>query len=436
MDAPLATPAPAPEPAPQPPCIVSWNLTGRCNLACAHCYLDAVQRKTQVRDELDTQDALAVIEQLSRMAPGAMLVLTGGEPLLRPDLAQLIEAAAVELMPVVGTNGTLLDAARARTLERAGAAGVGISLDSSTPAFHDRLRGVPGAFAGAHRGIAAAREAGLAIVVQTTVFEDNRGDLAALAAFAAQAGAMAFNVFFLVCTGRGVTQTDLSPGSYEETLGEIVRLQDQHPGLKIRARCAPWMRRLQGLHAGESGGGYADWSSACLAGRRYFRITPQGRVTPCPYVPTPVGDLRVQSLQQIWADHPTLRALRTGLPGGKCGGCDFRSSCGGCRARALAEHGDLLAEDPKCAYVPAPGRVPEAPPPTAARPRVAWAPEATARLARVPAFLRGKLEARLEEHAASEGVERITVEFVARHRPPAAVLERLRTRVGTREPGA
>lgn len=432
----MVAPAAASTSAPQPPCIVSWNLTSRCNLACAHCYLDAVQRKAPLRDELDTQEALAVIGQLSRLAPGAMLVLTGGEPLLRPDLAQLVGAAAdAGLMPVVGTNGTLLDEARARTLGKAGVAGAGISLDSSTPAFHDRLRGRSGAFAGACRGIAAAREAGLAIVVQATVFEDNRRDLAALATLAVQAGAMAFNVFFLVCTGRGVTQTDLAPASYEDTLGEIVRLQQRYPGLRIRARCAPWMRRLQGLHVGESGGGYADWSSACLAGRRYLRITPQGRVTPCPYVPTAVGDLRTQSLKPIWADHPVLRALRNGLPGGKCGACDFRRSCGGCRARALAAHGDLLAEDPKCAYVPAPGRVPEAPAPTDVRPRVAWAPEATARLARVPAFLRGKLEARLEEHAASEGVERITVEFVARHRPPAAVLERLRAQTGSLAPG-
>src|SRR3990170_3275134 len=134
----MMIPAAAPPPAPY---VVSWNLTSRCNLVCAHCYLDAVQRKTQARDELDTEDALAVIRQLSQMAPGAMLVLTGGEPLLRSDLPRLVKAAADgDLMPVVGTNGTLLDAARAESLKDAGAAGVGISLDASAPAFHDRLR--------------------------------------------------------------------------------------------------------------------------------------------------------------------------------------------------------------------------------------------------------------------------------------------------------
>jgi len=427
--------ATAPPPVAPAPYIVSWNLTSRCNLVCAHCYLDAVQRKTQARDELDTGDALAVIGELARLAPGAMLVLTGGEPLLRSDLARLVNAAAGGgLMPVVGTNGTLLDAARAASLKDAGAAGVGISLDSSAPEFHDRLRGVPGAWALARRGIAAAHAAGLAIVVQATVFEENRNDLAVLAELAAQAGAMAFNVFFLVCTGRGVTQTDLTPASYEATLHEIVRLQDRHPGLKIRARCAPYMRRLQGLHAGESGRGYADWSSACLAGRHYFRITPQGGVTPCPYIPAAVGDLRTQSLEGIWREHPTLHALRNGLPGGKCGACDFRYGCGGCRARALAEHGDVMAEDPKCAYVRPPERAPEAAPGAAERPRVAWVPDAEARLLRVPAFVRGKVKALLEERAASEGIDRITVEFVARHRPPAAVMDRLRAYVEARGP--
>lgn len=425
----------APESASPAPYIVSWNLTSRCNLVCAHCYLDAVQRKSEARDELDTDAALAVVGELSRMAPGAMLVLTGGEPLLRPDLLRLVQAAADGgLVPVVGSNGTLLDARRAASLKEAGAAGVGISLDSAAPGFHDRLRGVTGAWASARRAIAAARKAGLEVVVQTTVFEENRDHLGALAQFAAEAGAMAFNVFFLVCTGRGVTQTDLASASYEQTLHEIVRLQGRHPGLKIRARCAPYMRRLQGLHAGESSGGYADWSSACLAGRRYLRITPQGGVTPCPYIPVVVGDLRVQPLQAIWNRHPTLNALRNALPGGKCGECDYRYGCGGCRARALAQAGDVMAEDPKCAYVRPPGHAPEARPATAGRARVAWAADAELRLQRVPAFVRDKVKAMLEERAVSEGIERITVGFVARHRPPAEVLDRLRMRFGGQEP--
>lgn len=129
------------------PQLVSWNLTRRCNLACGHCYLDAVQRKSEAPGELSTEAALRVIDEIAEAAPGAMLVLTGGEPLLRADLVGLVaRAAAVGLMPVIGTNGVLLDDDRARQLVQAGAAGVGVSLDSAAPGFHDRLRGRSGAW--------------------------------------------------------------------------------------------------------------------------------------------------------------------------------------------------------------------------------------------------------------------------------------------------
>lgn len=399
------------------PQFISWNLTRLCNLACGHCYLDAVSRKREAPDELRTEEALGVIDQLAGVAPGSMLILTGGEPLLRRDLAELVRAAAQQgLMPVVGTNGTLLTPERARILKDAGCAGVGISLDSANPGFHDRLRGVGGAWQRAVQGIEAARDAGLAVLMQTTLFEENRCDLRTMADLAEALGAMAFNLFFLVCTGRGVTQTDLSAAVYEETLREIDRLQRERPSLKIRARCAPYMRRVQGLHVGESGGGYAEWSSACLAGRRYFRITPQGYVTPCPYIPAVAGSLRMQTLNEIWQRSPLLAPLRDELPGGKCGRCDYRLSCGGCRARAHAACGDIMAEDPKCPYIPPAGAEPENRIDAAGTPAT-WTPEAEERLARVPAFLRERVRRRLEERAVAQGLREITAAFMAAHRP-------------------
>lgn len=399
------------------PQFVSWNLTRLCNLACGHCYLDAVQRKRVTPDELRTQEALGVIDQLAEVAPGAMLILTGGEPLMRRDLTDLVGATARQgLMPVIGTNGTLLTHERACALKDAGAAGVGISLDSINPAFHDRLRGVPGAWQRAMEGAEAAQAAGLPLLIQTTLFEENRGDLDALAGLAERLGAVAFNLFFLVCTGRGATQTDLAPEVYEETLRTIATVQRERPRIRIRARCAPYMRRLLGLHVGEGSEDYADWSSACLAGRRYFRITPQGQITPCPYIAESVGDLRSQGLQAIWSQSPVFARLRNELPGGKCGACDYRLSCGGCRARAYAAGGDIMAADPKCPYVAPPGVRPEIRTvPGAAG--VNWSPEANARLDRVPAFLRGMVRKRLEAHAREEGVGTITAEFVRAHRP-------------------
>jgi radical SAM protein with 4Fe4S-binding SPASM domain len=403
------------------PQLVSWNLTRRCNLACGHCYLDAVQRKSETPGELATGEALDVIDQLAAAAPEAMLVLTGGEPLLRPDLDALVGAASrAGLMPVIGTNGVLLDDARAQALRAAGAAGVGISVDAADPAFHDRLRGRPGAWEAALAGVRAARRAGLAVQVQTTLFEENRAHIEALAELAAAEGALALNFFFLVCTGRGVTQTDLAEAAYNEALAAIIALQARRERPMIRARCAPYVRRLLGLRAGAARAGYEGWSGACLAGRSYLRITPQGRVTPCPYIPEVAGDLRVTPLASIWASSPTLQRLRQELPGGKCGDCDFRYSCGGCRARAAAATGDLLGEDPKCSHLRPVGVLPEPAPRNDEVARgVRWAPDAEAILQRIPSFVRERVRVRVEEKAREAGLDEVTASFVRAARPAA-----------------
>ncbi len=416
---------------PVAPRIVSWNLTRRCNLACSHCYLDALQRKSDCGDELATEEALRVVEELADLAPGAMLVLTGGEPLLRRDLHQLVAAAASrELMPVIGTNGVLLTPERAEALRQAGAAGVGVSVDSVDPIFHDRLRGLPGAWNGALSGMRAAREAGLGVLMQTTLFAENRGDLEAFARLAREQCAMALNFFFLVCTGRGVTQTDLSGADYETALSGILQLQARHADVMIRARCAPYARRMLGLHAGQGEGAYADWSSACLAGRGYLRITPNGEVTPCPYIPQAKGSVRRASLREIWEGGAGFARLRGETPGGKCGGCDFRHSCGGCRARALAASGDLMSEDAKCAYQPSPDATPEARPGTVPVEAVAtWTPEARALLERIPGFVRSRVRTRLEEAAARESAASITLDFMRAHRPKGAFFSALRDKL-------
>ena len=402
------------------PRIVSWNLTRVCNLACGHCYLDATQRRSEAADELSTDEALQVVEDLGRMARGAMLVLTGGEPLLRRDLDRLVAAASsAELMPVVGTNGLLLGPARASALRSAGAAGVGISIDSATRTFHDRLRGMDGAWARAIDGARAARAAGLGVLLQTTLFEENRGDLEAMIGIARDVGAMALNVFFLVCTGRGVCQTDLSGARYDEALARILALQDANPDLLIRARCAPYVRRLRGLRAGEGDALHADWSSACLAGREYFRITPSGDVTACPYIPASAGNVRVAPLDAVWARAPGFQRLREETPGGKCGVCDFRVSCGGCRARALVATGDLLGEDAKCTYVPAVTALPERRERPVSANAVAWDEDAAAMLERIPGFVRDRVRERTEAAARREAVAVITLAYLRARRPGA-----------------
>jgi radical SAM protein with 4Fe4S-binding SPASM domain len=401
--------------------LVSWNLTRRCNLACGHCYLDAVQRKSESADELSSVEALRVVDQIAATAAGAMLVMTGGEPLLRKDLCTLVgRASAQGLLVVVGTNGSLLGGEEARRLKAAGAAGVGISVDSAAPAFHDRLRGRPGAWDAALAGMRAARAAGLALQMQTTLFAQNRHELAALADLAESEGAMALNFFFLVCTGRGVTQTDMPQEDYEATLDSIVRMQRERARLMVRARCAPYVRRMLGLRADEARGGYEGWSSACLAGRSYLRITPQGRVTPCPYIPEVIGELRRGSLADLWGANATLQRLRRELAGGKCGDCDFRYSCGGCRARAVAASGNLLGEDPKCAHARPRDACPEPLPAGPAGAAVRWEPDARAMLERIPAFVRERVRRRIEEKACAERLSAVTLEFLRANRPAGA----------------
>lgn len=399
--------------------LVSWNLTRACNLACGHCYLDAEQRRAQGPDEIGTDAALSIVGQIAEVAPGAMLVLTGGEPLLRGDLDTIVSAAAGSgLMPVIGTNGLRLTDKRAEALRSAGAVGVGISLDSVAPEFHDRLRGAPGAHSRALAGARAAGAAGLAVQLQTTLFAETVDGIEDMTALAESLGAMALHFFFLVCTGRGVNETDMPTALYETALHRILAVQERHPRLMVRARCAPYMRRLLRLKHGESRGGYTEASSACLAGRNYLRITPEGAVTPCPYIPEVVGDLKQAPLGDIWRASPTFHRLRSELPKGKCGDCDFRVSCGGCRARALASTGDLMANDGKCIYVRIEAAGPEPLPGAMAMGSGPfWTAEAEAMLSRIPGFVRDIVRRKVEQAAAGEGLALITLDYMRARRP-------------------
>jgi MoaA/NifB/PqqE/SkfB family radical SAM enzyme len=182
------------------PRIVSWNITGACHLRCAHCYLDA---RRPWPGELTTEEGLRLIDQMAE-AGTELLILTGGEPLLRKDLLTLSRHAAQKGIHVVlGTTGMHITLEMARSLRESGVAAAGISIDSLDPARHDAFRGVPGAWRGAVRGIESCREAGLDVVVHTTALKMNQREIPEIVRFASGKGARAFHLFFLVCTGRG-----------------------------------------------------------------------------------------------------------------------------------------------------------------------------------------------------------------------------------------
>lgn len=394
-----------------PPFIVALNLTRRCNLACAHCYLDAGIRRSGACAELVTAEVEEVLGEIASLGGETMIVLTGGEPLLRADLESIVRTAAnLGLMVVVGTNGTMLDGRRVAALTEAGVAGVGISLDSLDPICHDNFRGVPGAWARTMAAIDACREGGLAFQLHFSVTNRNAAELDAMIEFARSAGALVLNVFFLVCTGRGEQFADISTATYDDALRRVTRAAREETGLLVRAKCAPHFKRMAMeldnawpitlAHGYEAGG--------CLAGTRYCRVTPEGNVTACPYIETPVGSIRTTSFAEIWRDAPMFHRLRAPQLEGRCGCCEFRKICGGCRARPLARDGDLMGEDFLCGYQPRGGAVIEAL--GDAGGGIAWSAEAKQRLARVPPFLRRMVKSRVEAEVRREGRDAVTAD--------------------------
>ena len=385
------------------PYLISWNVTARCNLRCKHCYIDA---STAMPGELATEEALQVLEEIAELNPETMLIFTGGEPLLRPDLDELVaRAASLGMMAVLGTNGTLLTAERARELEEQGLSGVGISLDSLASSRHDGFRGLEGAWQGAVRGIDAARAAGLDVQIQMTLTRDNLPELPEAIRFAEAHYARALSVFFLVCTGRGQDLVDLSREEYERALEFLVRAQGN--GVMIRPRCAPTFRRVLAQRKPHS---ILLQSNAgrCMAGRNYCRITPDGEVTPCPYMPLTVGRLRDHSFGAIWESSSVFQALRHPSLKGRCGVCEYRELCGGCRARAFASNGDPLGEDPWCTYEPGTDEPKETPRAVL----VEWTAEAEARLKKVPFFVRTMVRSAIESLACQRGTALVTPELM------------------------
>ena len=399
------------------PHVVAWNLTRRCNLECAHCYIAAGPHESAAA-ELDTDACLAIVDQLLAVNPAPLLILSGGEPLLRRDLTEVAHyASANGATVVVGTNGTLLTDERIAALKAAGVRGVAVSVDSLRPAYHDNFRHGPGSLADTQRALARLSRQRVDFIIQTTVTKGNRAELGALVAWAALQGAVSFNCYFLVSTGRGAALTDLAPADYEAVLADLTRWQREYRGrMLVRAKCAPHFMRH--VHQSDPESPVLNYETRCPCGTQYCRITPDGKLTPCPYIPEEAGDLQTQGFAEIWRSAPLLRQLREGALGGKCGSCEYRQLCGGCRARALALEGDVLAADPSCVYEPAAGAavieaVRDVTYGSDFQPALSWSPAARERVARIPSFVRGVVMQRVEDWARQQGRSEITPELLA-----------------------
>ncbi len=424
------------------PYVVSWNLTYRCNLACEHCYLDAGAKPAvgtenfADRSELGTDECYKVIDEIAAFAPECLTILTGGEPLLRRDILDIVTRAAERgLWVVVGTNGVRVTENVAERLAKAGARGLSLSLDALDAERHDRFRMVRGAWQNTVEGAGILNRTGLPFIVQTTAGSHNLGELDAIADFAYERlAAKVWNLYFLVPTGRGQFVSDMTPAQYDEVLDALHRIQGRYQGrMLVNAKCAPhYIKTVLESPDPESHPvrTYSGGAGGCPAGTHYLGIRPNGDVTPCPYLPVFAGSIRRTSLTELWSSSELFTEIRrrTAL-GGRCGECEMNAQCGGCRARAYGMAGDMMAEDPLCTHTP--GRFVGSPLLTVRRPAIEYGPESPAtiawddaaseRMKRIPAFVRGMVTKAVEDTCRKNGLDRVTVEE----------LEKIRARMPT-----
>ncbi len=341
--------------------MVAWEVTRSCNLNCQHCR--AAAERGPYPGEMNTEESFRLIDDIASFGQ-PVIILTGGEPLLREDIYEIAAYGTSRgLRMVIAPNGTLLDRAKTLRLKESGIQRVSISLDGASPESHDHFRRVDGAFAGALRGIEKLKEVGLEFQINTTVTLKNQQELPAILKLSIGLGAVAHHIFLLVPTGRGreLAQETIQAEEYEQILHWFYEQREILP-LHLKATCAPHFYRILRQRAKEEGKkitpqshGLDAMTRGCLGGIGFCFVSHQGDVQPCGYLEVSSGNLRKQNLREIWESSPVFRRLRDfSSYKGRCGHCEYVRVCGGCRARAFATTGDYMTEEPLCGYQPSP----------------------------------------------------------------------------------
>ena len=340
--------------------LVAWEITRNCNLACMHCRASATQGP--YTGELDTPAAYRLLDQIAEVG-SPIVILTGGEPLLRPDIFEVAAYGTGKgLKMVMAPNGTLITAPIAQKMVRAGIQRISISIDGATAESHDRFRGVDGAFEGALQGIRFARQAGMAFQINTTITKTNLDQIPLIQQLAVDLGAVAHHIFLLVPTGRGkyIVDQEITAEEYERTLNWFYDQRGKTP-LQLKATCAPHYYRILRQRAKADGQpvtpqtcGMDAVTRGCLGGTAFCFISHRGTVQPCGFLHVDSGDVTQRSFAEIWNTSEVFTSLRDfDQLKGKCGCCEYKRVCGGCRARAYEATGDFMAEEPLCNYRPA-----------------------------------------------------------------------------------
>lgn len=375
-----------------PPRLVFWESTAGCNLACIHCRRITVADQLLPQD-LSTQESFDLIDQIAAFGR-PIFVLSGGEPLFRPDIFDIARHAAdAGLIVALATNGTLIDAETAGKIKEAGIRRVSISFDGADAETHDIFRG-QGAFDLAIAGMGHLRDIGVPYQINTTVARHNVHQMPETLTLAKGLGAVALHLFLLVPVGCGVEIADdqqISASEYEDVLNWMYDAEIEG-GIELKATCAPhyfrivrqrqveerrqgiFRERPQSMHRqkhaggghpgsgqghpggnGHPGGRHAmnAMTKGCLAGTGVVFVSHRGEIFPCGYLPLEAGNIRREPFQKIWEQSPLFTDLREpDLLGGKCGICEFKRICSGCRARAYGMTMDYLGEEPFCTYEP------------------------------------------------------------------------------------
>jgi heme b synthase len=313
-------------------------------------------------NELDTDAGLVLLDQISEVGK-PVVILTGGEPLLRSDIFQIARYGTRKgLRMVMAPNGTLITEAIATEMAEAGIQRISISLDGSTKESHDKFRQVEGAFDGALRGIERAKQAGVEFQINTTITQQNLDEIPKIQELAEKLGAVAHHIFLLVPTGRGkyIVDQEISSEQYEQTLNWFYDQRDK-VSMQLKATCAPHYYRILRERTREEGKsvtfkthGLDAVTRGCLGGTGFCFISHTGIVQPCGFLDLNCGDVKEKPFGVVWRESEIFKTLRDfNSLKGKCGKCEYRKVCGGCRARAYEATGDYLAEEPLCLYEPA-----------------------------------------------------------------------------------
>jgi len=339
--------------------LVAWETTRNCNLSCIHCRASATQGSFS--GELDTNASYRLMDQIALVAK-PIIILTGGEPLLRTDIFDIATYGTDKgFRMVMAPNGTLITEGIVKQMADAGIQRISVSLDGATRESHDRFRGVDGAFEGALRGIRLAKSAGMEFQINTTITKTNLHEIETIQELAVELGAVAHHIFLLVPTGRGkyIVDQEITAAEYERTLNWFYDQQGKTL-LQLKATCAPHYYRILRQRAKQDGKsitfkthGMDAVTRGCLGGTGFCFISHRGIVQPCGFLDVNCGDVTRTSFADIWNRSDIFLSLRkVDNLKGKCGVCEFNKVCGGCRARAYEATGDFLAEEPLCSYQP------------------------------------------------------------------------------------